>query len=148
MASTAWEIFNNFKSQLAQGNIDLSGTGTTFKMILLGSASTVESNIDNWNTYTSVSGELATDNGYTQGGKALTVNFSVKTTTSTFSWTFNTVAFTAGASSALTDVKYVLIMTATSSILVMYSKLTTAAVTVAAGQEIRIAPATVAFELN
>ena len=148
MAATAFEFFNNFKKQLGLGNIDLSGTSTSFKMILLGSASTVESHANDWNNYASVNGELATDNGYTAGGKALTVNWSVKTTTSTYSWTFNTVVFTAAAASAMTDVKYALIMTATSSILVCYSKLTTAAVTVTAGQEYHIYPTTVAFELN
>ena len=148
MAATAWEFFNNFKSQLGSGAIDLTGTNTSYKMILLGSASTVESHVNDWNTYSSVNGELATDNGYTQGGKALTVNWSVKTTTSTFSWTFNTVAFTAGASSALVNIKYALIMTATSSILVMYSKLSTAAIDLAAGQVINIYPNPVAFELN
>lgn len=148
MAATAFEFFNNFKKQLGSGAIDLTGTNTTFRMILLGSSSTVESHINDWNTYSSVNGELASANGYTQGGKNLTVNFSVKTTTSVLSFVFNTVVFTAAAGSALTNIKYALIMTATSSLLVMYSRLTTAAIDLAAAQELHIYPNPVAFELN
>lgn len=148
MAATAWEIFNHFKRLLGTGQVDLSGSNTTFKMILLGSASTVESHINDWSTYGSVVGELATGNGYTQGGKALTVNFSVKTTTSAFSFLFNTVTFTAGASSALPDVKYAMVIMATASIPVMYTRLTTAAMTLAAAQELNIYPNPIAFDLS
>jgi len=146
MAATAWEFYNNFKNQLGQGAIDLTGTGTTFNMVLCGS--TTNAGDATLNSYTSLTGELATDNGYTSGGKALTVNWSVKTTTSTYSWTFNTVAFTAGAASAMTNVKYAVIMTITSSVLVCFSQLTTAALTVPAGKELIIEPNPVAFELN
>lgn len=148
MAATAFEFFNHFKGELGKANVDLSGTNNKFNLVLLGSASTVESHINDWSTYSSVAGELSTDNGYTAGGKELTVNWSVKTTSSTWSWTFNTVVFTAGASSALVDVKYALVYAVTSSILVMYTRLTTAALTVSAGQELHIYPTTVAFELN
>jgi len=148
MAATAWEFFNSFKEHLGKGDVDLTGTNTTFKMILLGSASTVESHVADWSIYTSVNGELASANGYTQGGKALTVNWSVKTTTSAYSWTFNTVTFTAAAASALTNIKYVLIMTQTASILVCYSKLTTAAIDLSAGQELNIYPNPIAFDLS
>lgn len=148
MAATAWEFFNAFKSALGRGLVDLSGSTTTFRMILLGSASPVESRINTWSSYSSVTGELPTDNGYTAGGKTITVNWSVKTTTSTFSFSFATVTFTAGASSSLPDIKYALIMTQTSSLLVMYTRLTTAAVTLSPAQEYNIYPNPVAFELN
>ncbi len=148
MAATAFEFFNHFKHLLGTGQIDLSGNTTSFKMILLGSASTIESHVNDWSTYGSVAGELSTDNGYTQGGKALTVNFSVSSTTSLFSFLFNTVTFTAGASSAMPDIKYVAIITATTSMLVCYSRLTSAALTLSAAQELNIYPNPVAFTLN
>lgn len=146
MAATAWEFYNHFKDQLGGGLVDLNGVTTTFNMVLCGS--TTNANDATLTSYTSLTGELATDNGYTVGGKALTVNWSVKTTTSTFSWTFNTVAFTAAAASAMINVKYAVIMTNTSSILVCFSQLTTAALTVPAGKELIVEPNPVAFELN
>ena len=146
MAASAWEFYNNFKNQLGGGAVDLNGVGDTFNMILCGS--TTNANDATLNSYSSLTGELAADNGYTTGGKAMTVNWSVKATTSTYSWTFNTVAFTAAAASAMTNVRYAVIMTNTSSILVCWSELTTAALTVPAGKELIIEPNPVAFELN
>ena len=146
MAATAFEFYNHFKSQLGGGLVDLNGVNTTFNMILCGS--TTNAADATLTSYGSLTGELATDNGYTVGGKALTVNFSVKTTTSTYSFTFNTVAFTAAAASAMTNVGYAVIMTNTSSILVCWSKLSTAALTVPAAKELIIEPNPVAFELN
>jgi hypothetical protein len=146
MAATAWEFYNNFKDQLGGGTVDLNGVTSSFNMILCGS--TTNAADATLNSYASLTGELATDNGYTQAGKLLTVNWSVKTTTSTYSWTFNTVAFTAAATSAMTNVKYAVIMTVTSSILVCFSQLTTSALTVPAAKELIIEPNPVAFELN
>lgn len=145
MAATAWEFYNNFKSALGSGSIDLSGTNTSFTMRLYSSAS-------NAATASLVSGGQVTneltagDNGYTI--RPLTVNWSVKTTTSTYSWTFNTVVWTAPAGSALTNVKFAVIMTQTASILVCWSQLSTAEITVPAGTELHISPNPVCFELN
>ena len=146
MAASAWEFYNSFKSKLGTGLVDLSGTGTSFQMALCGS--TTNAADATLSSYGSITGELAADNGYTVGGKAMVVNWSVKTTTSTFSWTFNTVAFTAAAASAMDNVKYAVIYTLTASILVCWSQLTTAALTVPAGKELIIEPNPVAFELN
>lgn len=146
MAASAWEFYNAFKEKLGSGSVDLTGTNTSFSMVLCGS--TTNANDATLSTYSSLTGELATDNGYTVGGKAMTVNWSVKTTTSTMSWTFNTVAFTAAAASAMTNVRYAVIITNTASIMVCWSELTTAALTVPAGKELIIEPNPVAFELN
>lgn len=146
MAASAWEFYNTFKNQLGGGLVDLNGVNTTFNMILCGS--TTNAADATLGSYGSVTGELATNNGYTAGGKAMVVNFSVKTTTSTYSFTFNTVAFTAAAGSAMINVKYAVIMTNTSSILVCWSELTTAALTVPAAKELIIEPNPVCFELN
>lgn len=150
MAVTAWSFYRHFIRQVLTGNIDMSGTGTTFRMVLCNSASNAESTAL-LSSYGSLTGELATDNGYTAEGKALAgVNLSIKTTTSIFSWLFNTVVFTAAAGSAMTGVKYVVIRTATSSILVAYSRLSTAEITVPAGNELHIGPeaASVHFEMQ
>lgn len=147
MAATAWQFYNNFKKALGNGSIDLTGTNTSFIMRLYSSAS-------NAATASLVSGgevtnELPADNNYSQ--KALVnPNWSVKTTTSTFSWSFDTVVFTAGAASAMTNIKYAVILTQTASILVCWSQLSTAEITVPAGLEYHIysSSAKICFELN
>lgn len=141
--AAAWEYYNSFKSSLGSGAIDLTGTGTAFQMKLYTSAS-------NAATATLVSGGQVTNEVATGGyvGKAMVVNWSVKTTTSTYSWTFNTVVYTAAATSAITNIKYAVIMTQTASILVMWSQLSTVEITVPATTEYNLYPSTVAFELN
>lgn len=145
MAATAFEFFHQFKYKLGTGAIDLSGVGDSFSLVLCSSASNVAATLS---TYGSLTGELATDNGYTAGGRALTVNFSAKATASVFSFTFNTVVWTAPAGSALTNVKFAVIRTNTSSLLVCWSQLSTAEITVPAGNEFHVYPNTVAFELH
>ena len=144
MAASAWEFYNNFKSALGLGTIDLSGTGTSFQMRLFMSSS-------NAATATLVSGGQLTNeitsSAYPAEGQALTVNWSVKTTTSTYSWSFLTAIFTASGT-ALTNIKYAVIMTQTASILVCWSQLSSAEYTVAAGNELIIEPNPVCFELN
>ena len=144
MAATAWEFYNNFKSALGSGSIDLSGTNTSFKLRLYQSSS-------NAATATLVSGGQVTNevasSSYPAEGQALTVNWSVKTTTSTYSWTMLTVIFTASGT-ALNNIKYAVIMTQTASILVCWSQLTTAEFNVTTGNTLTIEPNPVIFELN
>jgi hypothetical protein len=145
MAATAWEFYNSFKNSLGSGAIDLSGTGTSFSMRLYSSASNAAT--ASLVTGGQLTNELtAGDNGYTI--RPMTVNWSVKTTTSTYTWTFNTVVWTAPAGSALNNVKFAVIMTQTASILVCWSQLSTAEITVPAGTELHIAPNPVCFELS
>lgn len=146
MAASAWTFYNNFKRQLGSAGIDLTGTGTSFKMALFGSAANVAD--ATLSAFASCTGEQAANSNYTAGGNAMVVNWSVKTTTSTFSWTFNTVAFTAAVASAMNDVKFAVIYTQTASILVCWSQLSTAAIDVVAGKELIVEPNPVAFELT
>jgi hypothetical protein len=144
MPATAWEFYNSFKNQLGQGAIDLSGTNTTFRMRLYTSAS-------NAATATLVSAGQVTNevnsSAYPAEGQALTVNWSVRTTTSTYAWTFTTVIFTASGT-AINNVRYAVIATQTASLLVCWSELSTAEYNVAAGNELVIEPNPVAFTLN
>lgn len=142
MAASAWEFYNSFKQKLGLGQIDLSGSTTSFVIRLYTSAS-------NAATATLVTGGQLTGEVASSGyaGKALTVNWSVKSTTSTYSWTFTDVTFTASGT-AYVNIKYAVIMTQTASILVCWSQLTSAEFTLAAGNELVIQPNPVAFELN
>lgn len=144
MAASAWEFYNSFKDKLGRGQIDLTGTGTSFKMRLFKSTS-------NAATATLVTaGELTNEvnsSAYPAKGKPMTVNWSVKTTTSTFSWTYATVFFTASGT-AINDVKFAVIVTQTASILVCWSQLSTAGFNVALDNTLVIEPNPVCFELN
>lgn len=144
MAASAWEFYNSFKDHLGKGNIDLSGTNTSFKMRLFKSTS-------NAATATLVSaGQLTNEvnsSAYPAKGKAMTVNWSVKSTTSTYSFTFTDITFTASGT-AINNVKYAVIATQTASILVCWSQLTTVEFNVALGNELVIQPNPVAFELT
>lgn len=142
--ASAWEFYNSFKDQLGRGAIDLTGTGTTFRMRLYKSTS-------NAATATLVTAGQVTNevnsSAYPAEGKALTVNWSVKTTTSTYSWTFLTVIYTASGT-AINNVKYAVIATQTASILVCWSELSTTEFNIALGNELVIEPNPVCFELN
>lgn len=142
MVASAWEFYNNFKSALGRGLIDLTGTGTSFVLRLYTSAS-------NAATATLVTGGQLTGEVASSGyvGRSLTVNWSVKSTTSTYSWTFTDVTFTASGT-AYVNIRYAVIMTQTASILVCWSQLTSAEFTLAAGNELVIQPNPVVFELN
>lgn len=144
MAATAFEFYNSFKSALARGLVDLSGTNTSFKLRLFTSASNAAT--ATLVTAGQLTGEVASSS-YPAKGKALTVNFSVKTTTSTYSFNFATVVFTASGT-AINNVKYAVIATQTASILVCWSQLTTAEYNVALNGTLVIYPSSVAFELN
>ncbi len=144
MPATAWEFYNSFKDKLGRGQIDLTGTNTAFRMRLYTSAS-------NAATATLVSaGEVTGEvnsSAYPAKGNPLTVNWSAKSTASTYSWTFLTVIFTASGT-AINAVKYAVIATQTASILVCWSQLSTAEFNVAVGNELVIEPNPVAFELS
>lgn len=143
--ASAWVLYNNAKKAIGSGGIDLTGSGTAFKLRLYTSAS-------NAATATLITGGQVTNEvstgGYPAEGKSMTVNFSAKTTASVFTWIFNTVVFTAAAGSAITNIKYAVIMTQTASILICYSQLSTSEITVPATTEYHLWPNTSIFELS
>jgi hypothetical protein len=144
MAASAWEFYNAFKNALGQATVDLSGVATTFRMSLHTSASNAAD--VTLSAISSVTGTLTTG-GYVQ--KTLAgVNWSVRTTTSTFAWTWNTVIWTVASDSAMANVKFAVIHMQTASTLVCFSQLSTAEFTVAAGNLYVIEPNPVCFTLN
>lgn len=68
MAADAWVLHDKIKEYIGDGTVDLDAD--TFKMILLLSTSNIATtSVDG---YAAVTNEVATGNGYTQGGIALT----------------------------------------------------------------------------
>ncbi len=142
MAATAWEPFRKFKDALGRGLVDLSGTGTTFEMVLMKSAALLSAT-----AFSLISSVTNTVNTGGHTFRALTVNWSVRSTTSVIAWTWNTVIWTVASGSAMTSVKYAVIYSKTASILICWSRLSTAEFQVAAGNLYVIEPNPVCFEL-
>lgn len=143
MAASAWEFYNAFKNELGQGSVDLTGGTAVFRMSLHTSASNAAT--ASLSAISSVTGTVATG-GITD--RALTVNWSVRATTSTFAWTWNTVIWTVASDSAAQNIRYAVIFMQTASTLVCWSELSTAEFTVAAGNLYVIEPNPVCFTLN
>jgi len=144
MPASAWEFYNNFKFQIGAGTVDLTGGTANFQMRLFTSASNASDVA--LSTITSVTNEVAT------GGYAVRtlagVNWSVRATTSTYAWTWNTVIWTAATGSAIANIRYAVIHMQTASTLVCFSELSSAEFTVAAGNLYVIEPNPVCFTLN
>lgn len=148
MAASAWEFFNVFKNELGQGLVDLTGAEAAsgvFQMRLFQSSAQLSATIAS--TIGSLTNEVAGNSNY--GARSLAnINWSVKTTTSTFSWTFDTVVWTAAAASAISSISYAVIYLQTASTLICWSRLTTAQFDVSGGNEYHVYPNTVCFELS
>ncbi len=143
MAATEWFAFRGFKDALGRGNIDLSGTNTSFRMVLMKSAALLSAT-----SGTIISSITNTVNTGAHNFRALTVNFSAATTTSVLTWTWNTVIWTVASDSAMTSVKYAVIYAQTASTLICWSRLSTAEFQVAAGNTYVIEPNPVCFEMR
>jgi len=143
--ATSWELYNNFKTKVATGAIDLSGTGTSFSMVLANSASNAAD--ATLASYGSLTGEVSAGTGYVTGGNALVVNWSVASSADVFAWSFNTVTWNATVA-PITNVKYAIIRTNTSSVLCCWSELTTGEFSIPAGSMLDVYPNTNVFDLS
>ena len=141
MPATAFEFFNGFKRELGLGNVPLDGTGVQFRIALFGSAAALTAN-----TLSSIGSVADTVAGVTF--RNLTVNFSVRATTSTFSWDFATVIWTLDGGASITGARYAVVYMQTASTLICWTELSTAAFNVADGNNYVIETNPIAFTLN
>ena len=141
MAPSAFEFFNGFKRELGLGNVPLDGTGVTFRIALFQSAAGLSAT--GFSSIGSVTGTVAGVNS-----KVLTVNWSVRTTTSTFAWSFATVIWTLDGGASITGARYAVVYMQTASTLICWSALSTAEFNVADGNNYVIECNPVAFTLN
>lgn len=72
MAADAWKAYDTFREQIGDGTIDLDDH--EYKMILCTSASNASTTT--LATYSQITGELTTANGYTAGGVAITTSIT------------------------------------------------------------------------
>lgn len=94
MAASSWRLYDTAKEYLGDGTLDLDGD--TFKIILASSTSNAATLTNS--TYSQITNELATANGYTSGGATLA---SVTWTNSSGTVTFDSAdpAWTASGGS-------------------------------------------------
>jgi hypothetical protein len=108
MAASAWALYDKAKKSLGDGTIDLDTHA--FKAVLCSSASNAATlTIED---YTSLTNELATANGYTNGGTALT---SVTWSESSGTVTFDSADITWTASGGSITARYCVIYDDTAS---------------------------------
>ena len=147
MAASAWQLYNEAKKYIGNGNITL-GAGV-FKMVLLQSASNAST--FTLSTYAQLSAEVATAAGYVAGGRNLvpaTGQWIVNPSNAKqmkFTMSSIGLAFTASGAS-IANIKFAVIRNSVSSAasgkLLCWCKLSTSQFTVASPNTLTVLPAT------
>ena len=146
MAASAWQLYNEAKKYIGNGNITL-GAGV-FKMVLLQSASNAST--FTLSTYAQLSAEVATAAGYVAGGRALvpaTGQWIVNPSNAKqmkFTMSSIGLAFTASGAS-IANIKFAVIRNSTGTTagkLLCWCKLSTSQFTVASPNTLTVLPAT------
>jgi len=144
MAASAWVIYNDAKRSLMDGTLDIDNE--VWRLALFTSASNAAT--ATLLVKTSVTGEVTSANGYTVGGNALTVTWSIGASASEMRFDATATSWSAGGGS-ISAVKYAVIFASGGNELLCYSTLTTAQFEVTDTNSLTITPAaTGIFELN
>lgn len=144
MAASAWVIYNDAKRSLMDGTLDIDNE--VWRLALFTSASNAAT--ATLLVKTSVTSEVTSANGYTVGGNALTVTWSIGASASEMRFDSTATSWSAGGGS-ISAVKYAVIFASGGNELLCYSTLTTAQFEVTDTNSLTITPAaTGIFELN
>jgi hypothetical protein len=147
MAVGAWTFYNEFKKYLGNGDAQMDAQ---FRISLYTSAS--NAGTATLSTISEVTNELASGNGYSTSGKALTETWGTGASASEFRFDSTAVIWTASGGN-IANIKYAVIWQSGASAgarkLVCYSQLSTAQFTVTTGNTLTLTPsANGIFELN
>lgn len=107
MAASAWEIFNEFKIDL--GQIVHTLDGGPYDLHLFRTSASANITNDTLSTLGSIGSEVASGNGYSQSGKALTVTYSAGDSAAQARWDFSDVIWTANGGT-IPNIRYALIV--------------------------------------
>lgn len=151
MAAQAWKFYNRFKKYMGDATVDLNGT--TFDMHLFVSASDFATATQS--TLGELSGEVASGNGYTRSGKAMTVTWTTGASASEMRFDMTALVWT-GTGGNIANIKAAVIVArtggsgkATANKLVAYASLSSGQFTVTTGNTLTLStPANGIFELN
>lgn len=141
MTAQAWKLYNLAKEKLADGTFDLDTD--TFQMALFqGDSNAATATLG---TYASLNNELASANGYIQGGKTITaVTWSVGSSAAAYRFDSTAVVWT--ASGDITSIQLAVVHDGTD--LLMYCTLNSAIFTLTSGNTLTVTPsATGYFEM-
>jgi len=144
MAASAWQLYNEAKKYIGNGNITL-GAGV-FKMVLLQSASNAST--FTLSTYAQLSAEVATAAGYVAGGRALVPATGqwvqgASAKQQKFTMSAIGIAFTASGAN-IANIKFAVIRNSTGTTagrLLCWCKLSTSQFTVATPNTLTVLPA-------
>ena len=143
MAASAWVIYNLGKKYLMTGDIDLNAS--TIRMTLHTSASNAAT--ATLSTYSQLTNELASGNGYSTSGKAITYTWTTGSGLSEYRLDATAVIWTATGGN-IANIKFAVLSVGGSKLLA-YSQLTTTQFTLSTGSTLTITPsANGIFELN
>lgn len=96
MAADAWKIYDSFKEAKGDGTVDMDDAGAgVFKCALFTSSLTPDQTD---NLYSGLGNEVASGNGYTTGGEALT-SVTWNESTGTVTWDAADISWTASGGS-------------------------------------------------
>ena len=152
MAATAWTLYDEAKRYIGDATIDLSAS-TNFRLYYTTSGSNASTL--SLSTLSSLTNSLASGNGYTQSGKALTYTWSVGASTGVMRWDVTANVVLSGNGGAHNSITHAVIIAQTqdsaknpANKLLCVSKLSTSAINVSDGSTLTITPsATGIFEM-
>ena len=143
MAASAWVFYNEGKKNIGNATIDLDTD--QFYLALFQSASDVTTVTQS--ALAELSGQVLNANGYTTGGKSLTVTWTAGASASEFRFDATAVIWSASGGN-IANVRYAVVY-ASGGNLVCYAALSTAQFTVTDGNTLTVTPsANGIFELN
>lgn len=139
MTASAWSLFDVARKHIGNNTVNLSTT-TGWNMSLHKTAASANL-VGDVTTWGSIGSELASGNGYTAGGKALTsVVWTTGASAGQYKWDVGNRVFTASGG-ALTSIRYAVIffsVGATSGYPLCYAALSTAAFSVSSGSTMTV----------
>jgi len=146
MAASAWFIFNKAKEYIGDGTIDLDTDN--FRMTLHTSAAALSTNAASITSFGSVGSEVASGNGYSTSGKAISaVTWATGASAGEMRFDSTALVWTATGGN-IANVRYAVVW-ASGGNLLCWASLSTAQFTVTSGNTLTITPsANGYFELN
>jgi hypothetical protein len=145
MAASAWAFYNEAKKYIGSATINLS-TATAFSMALFSTSSNADT--ATLSTIGSVTNQVASGNGYSSSGKALSTSWASGASASEWRFTMDAVVWTAAVGN-ISAIRYAVIYQESDGKLLCRSALSTSQFSVTPGNTLTVSPsANGVFELN
>ncbi len=142
MAASAWTVFNEFRKWVVDGTIDLPTTVVDIHLFITAASANI--NNDVLSTLGSIANEVASANGYSQSGKAITDTWTTGDSVGQMRYDMSDVIWTA-TGGTIPNIRYALLVARTedsgknsSNKLMMRAPLTTTQFTLQTGSTLTV----------